>query len=70
MIKHEVNVTSSKNMTTEQVEEERKKQENWVDAEFVVKGVPMNIVSISEISTPDLENAIDEINAVLSNQTN
>lgn len=70
MIKHEVNVTSSKNMTTEQVEEERKKQENLVDAEFVVKGVPMNIVSISEISTPDLENAIDEINAVLSNQTN
>lgn len=70
MIKHEIKILDTKNMTTEQIEAERKKQENWVDGTFVVKSIPLNIVSISEISGKDVSNAIDEISAVLSNQTN
>lgn len=69
MLKHEVKIYDERNMTADEREHERERQEKWVDASFVVKGIPLNSVSISKITTPEEANAINEINAVLSNQT-
>lgn len=70
MKKHEVEIPNSKNMTKEQIDAEKAKQENYVDATFTVKGIPLNSNGISKVATPeqDVGAAINEINAVISNQ--
>lgn len=68
MQKHEVKIFDEKNMTLEEREYETARQEKWVDATFVVKGIPLNSISISKVTTPEEANAINEINAVLTNQ--
>ncbi len=68
MKKHEIKLYDEKNMTQEEREYEEERQENWVDASFVVKGIPLNSISITKVTTPEEANAINEINGVLTNQ--
>lgn len=70
MKKHEVKILNSKNMTKEQIDAEKERQENYIEASFNIKGIPMNTTSISRIETPESEigDAINEINAVITNQ--
>lgn len=68
MQKHEVKIYGEENMTAEEIEYEKERQEKWVDTTFVVKGIPLNSISISEVTTPEQANSVNGINAVSTNQ--